>query len=565
MRLLLVWQADPLAAYSWMPPPAPNDIVVSFDALAVADLHERDAQLSDALITWEQRSAAESQVSRLVARLRDDEALATLGLDGHRLTPFIEYRARAEFAHVLRGFAIGRAAHGCRAVVADPSIPDAVVVGARAGLGLDVGSAPYAPDEPAAMPAPLRRLWARSIMRTMAAATPTRGVRVAAVLTAKVAPSVAALPRAQLRAAGLAAMPFPGLDYGNGARLATQLRIPLLATLDPLVARRNTAPALPRAPDLGEDDSELSAAIGRVTWGLVESSWPLFVATAHAVHALDAVSGLRALLLPTTAVGASRMLIDWARRRGVAVAAVQHGVYGFKEHDGGDSRADVLFAWSERVREQASAWPQPRPRVVAVGVAGMAHASPRPPGDGRRLRVLVATTGRPIESALAPTSFHEQFVVAITPGVRTLMDAGVGVQLRLHPRENPEVYRRILDGADLRLPFAPSMPFPEAANQADLLVSAPSSVAFEAGALGVPVLMWNGGIPSAVRRAHLVAPLSLDLPGSFSDAPQFDALVADVLAEGAPAAGADLAAQLGSYATAFDPGAFAQGLRELAA
>ena len=259
--------------------------------------------------------------------------------------------------------------------------------------------------------------------------------------------------------------------------------------------------------------------------------------------------------------------MDWARRRGIAVAAVQHGVYGFKEHDGGDSRADVLFAWSERVREQALAWPQPGPAVIAVGAPGMPQPPRRRNAAGPPRRVLVATTGRPIESALATTSFHEQFIAVIAPGLRTLLEAGAQVELRLHPIEDPAVYLRILAGAGLAVPFAPALPLAEAVRRSDLLVAAPSSVAFEAGVLGAPVLLWTGAIPPAIRSEHLVAPLSLDLPGMFGDQREFDALVDGLLAESAPAIrlGSELGAQLGSYAQPFDADRFAQELRELAA
>ena len=250
-------------------------------------------------------------------------------------------------------------------------------------------------------------------MRALAAATPTRGVRIAAVLNAKVAPAVAAVPRAQLRTAGVAAMPFPGLDYGNSARLAAQLRIPFLATLDPLVARRRAVPAARAGAGLrgrGSAAGRCAAPRHARSWRRRRGRGSWKPRTRCAVCAARPTCA--PWCCPTTAVGASRVLIDWARRRGIAVAAVQHGVYGFKEHDGGDSRADVLFAWSERVREQALAWPRPRP--ASSRSACRACRSRRGGGQaaGRPRRVLVATTGRPIESALGddelPRAVHRR-------------------------------------------------------------------------------------------------------------------------------------------------------------
>jgi CDP-glycerol glycerophosphotransferase (TagB/SpsB family) len=180
--------------------------------------------------------------------------------------------------------------------------------------------------------------------------------------------------------------------------------------------------------------------------------------------------------------------------------------------------------------------------------------------------VLLATTGRPIESALAPTSFHEQFVAAVAPGLRLLQAAGVRVELRLHPIEDRAVYRRILASAGLELPFAPAVGLADALRATDLVVAAPSSVAFEAGVLGVPVLLWTGGIPHDVRVDHLLAPLSLDLEGMFADEGDFAALVRGLLGDGAPglAAGGALGARLAEYAEPFDADRFAGGLEELA-
>jgi len=564
MRLLLVWSADPAGGYGWMPPARPGDIVVSFDLLAAEELASRQPLRFDDLLSWEDRSAAEHQVSRILAAVHASPALASQKLEGHKLADFADYRLRAEFASVLRGWAAGRAAQGCTEMISDPGTPAALVIGARAALGLDVEATPYTVAAPPVVPSGPRRAVARAQMRTLAAASRSDKVRVVAVMAAKVVPALSALTRDELRAAGIGTAPFPGLDYGNSARLAVRLRVPMLLTLDPARPR-----AVPRPQTDGrlrlDDDPALDRALCRVTTGLIEQAWPQFVAAVAATRGLERARNLRALLLPTSAVGASQVLMGWARRHGVAVAVVQHGVYGFREFDGGDRRADVLFAWSPAVERQGSAWVKPRPRIVPVGVPGMPHARARA-APAAVHHVLVATTGRPLESALSQAAFHQWFIEAVTPGLRRLVEEGVVVELRLHPAEEAGPYRRSLAAAGLGVPIASPIPLDQAVAQTDVLVCAPSSVAFEAAALGAPVLLWNSAMPAEIRREHLVPPWGEDLPGTFDDAPGFSTLVEGLLAAGTPAmrTGADLARRLAMYAEPFDAARFSAGLLELA-
>jgi len=566
MRLLLVWQADPSRTYGWLPPASPGDVLVSFDAVAARHLADRSPLQFDEQVSWEERSAAEHRVSRLVARVLSDPALAEQVLDGYPLSDFIAYRLRAECANVLRGWDAARAAPSCTDVVAGPGTPSALTLGARAALGLPVSESSYVVAAPEVVPPRLRRVFAQATTRAIARVSPAARIRVAAVMAAKVVPALAALTRAQLDAAGIGAMPFPGLDYGNSTRLAARWRRPLLATLDR--ARPFCPPQPPFRSELrlDEQDAGLEAALQPVVDGLVRISWPQLAAAVQATDGLDRAGNLRALLLPTTAVGASQVLMHWARRRGVTVAAVQHGVYGFKEFDGGDSRADVLFAWSAAVGDQALAWPEPRPRIVAAGAPGMPQTSTRRSASGPVDHVLVATTGRPVESALATTAFHEQFVAAVAPGLADLQRQGVRVELRLHPAEARETYEAILSANGLEIGFASEIPFADAAATTDLLVSAPSSVAFEAAALGVPVLLWTGAMPPDVRREHLVAPLSDDVPGYFGAADEFLALTRGLSAPDAPTQriALNLADRLAEFATPFDAEVFAAGLAELA-
>lgn len=564
-RLILVWQADPQGAYGWLPAQRPGDVVVSFDALAAEELAGRDPVEIDRVMTWEDREAAERRVGSIVAALRVAPALAGLQIDGYPLVELMEYRARAELAHVLRGWTAGALAPGATAVVVDPSLPASVVIGARAALGLDPGDVAYVSDYRPFMPPPLQRTAFRAVMRSVAAVSRGRGVRIAAVASGAVVPALTAVGTKELRRLGVGTMPFPGLNYGTSALVAARLRIPMLDTLEPRSLR---SPAMPQpAGELAlDDDPALNRAVRTLLDGLMREAWPQLAAMVHATRGLDRARSLRALILPQTAFGASRILLNWARRRDVTVAAVQHGVYAYKEFDGGDSRADVIYSWGRAVEAQTREWPAPHPRVVSVGVPGASRAPARARPDRIR-HVLVATSSRPIETALNPAALHEWFVAVVVPGIRRLREAGVAVEMRLHPQEAPEPYRRILDRTGLDIDLAPSIPFHEAALTTDVLVTAPSSVAFEAAALGLPVLMWMAGLGIDRWREHFIAPWTEELPGTFDEPEEFEALAAGLVQDGAPslALATQLSERLAPYGELFDAGAFAADLERLGA
>ena len=211
-------------------------------------------------------------------------------------------------------------------------------------------------------------------------------------------------------------------------------------------------------------------------------------------------------MLPGGGYGASRLLIAWARERGLRVGLMQHGMYSSKEVEDGERRADVVFGWGEATVEQVLCWREPRPALLPAGVPGM----PSPPLGARAsrslaglTRALIATTGAG-DTPLARASTCEIFVEVIAPALRRLTTAGVELELRPHPTEDPARYRRLLDVHELDVSIAHGGPFLSAAARADIVISSMSSVAFEAGGLGLPVLLWMGGAPRWVRQEHLV-------------------------------------------------------------
>jgi hypothetical protein len=562
-RLIAVCRADPLGRYEWLPPSRPGDVVIALDGMAHADLVERRPLLFDELESWDIRSAAEHRIVELMSAIRSHPAVSAIERDGHRLIEFAALRLREELARMLRGWELARAGAGAGELVCDPGAAPALVMGIRVGLGIGFAATPY--QLPPALPGSRRkRALARPLMRALAAGSRPERVRIAVVVAGKLALALDALSADELGALRVGTAPFPGLDHGNGALLALRRRLDLLGSYGS--PRRDAGPAVSLPDRLGLDEAPgLDRAIALLTGRVLTSAAPELAEAVDALGGLEQAHSLRALVLPSAAYGASRLLIEWAHERGVQVAAMQHGIYSFKEFDGGDRLADVIFGWGAGTAEQISCWPDPRPAMLAVGVPGTVSSPVRPPSAGVS-RALVATSNT-VDTPLAPAAFCEAFIDTVTPGLRRLQAAGVELELRPHPNEDPERYRRLLRMRGLDAQVVAGGALSAAVAGTDILVSSASSVAFEAAALGVPVLLWTGGAPQRVRREHLVAPWAESGPGMFEQADGFASLADGLLEEPAQTlrVAHALACRLARYAQPFDPACFANGLHALAA
>jgi hypothetical protein len=576
-RLIAVCRADRTGRYDWLPAHRPGDVTVTLDGIAAVDLAARRPLPFDELETWEQRNAAEHRIGELLAAVRSAPAVAAIELEGHRLIDFAEYRLRGEIACLLRGWTLARAVGAAEELTCDPFAPAALAMGARAALGLDPAAVPYAlpPELPGSR---IARAAMRPIMRGLASVSRPATARIAAVATGKLMLAMNALSDADLRSFGLATMPFPGLDYGNSAVLSLRRRLPMLATFGPRRALSAPTVGLPERLDLGSEprfDRAVTILVARLLSGAASD----LTRAVRALEGLERARELRALLLPSAAYGASRLLIGWAHDRGVRVGAMQHGIYSFREFDGGDRLADVVFAWGEGTAEQVRDWPTPRPEIVPVGVPGLVAAVPRPSHAARGMRAsatnrsagvprnaLIATSNT-VDTPIAPTAFCESFVEVLAPGLSRLAAAGVRLALRPHPAEDPARYRRLLAMHGLDVEIVAGGSFQAAAAEANILISSASSVAFEAAAVGLPVLMWLGSAPQSVREQHLVAPWVDRAPGLFERAEDFSSLVEDLLERPARtlAVAEELARRLARYAQPFDPAGFGEAMRMLAA
>jgi hypothetical protein len=562
-RLIAVCKADYTGRYDWLPPHRPSDVTVTLDAIANADLTDRRPLPFDEIETWAQRSAAEHRIGELLAAVRLTPAAAAIELDGHRLIDFAEYRLRAEIARLLRGWTLARGVGDAQELVCDPAAPAALIMGLRAGLGLDPAAVRYTP--PPELPGSrIARAAMRPVMRALASVSRPANVRVAAVATGKLTLAIDALSDVDLRSLNMATMPFPGLDYGNSAVLSLRRRLPMLATFGRRRAPSGPAVRLPERLDL-DAEPELDHAVTVLVGRLLGGAAPDLAGAVAALAGLERVRELRVLLLPSAAYGASRLLIEWAHARGVRVAAMQHGIYAFREFDGGDRLADAVFAWGEGTAEQVRDWPAPRPALYPVGVPGMSSAALRRSGGVPR-RVLIATSNT-VDTPISPATFCESFVDVLAPGLSRLSAAGVRLELRPHPAEDPARYRRLLARHGLDVEILAGGPFQTAVAGADILISSASSVAFEGAALGLAVLMWLGPAPRSVRKEHMVAPWVDSAPGLFERAEDFSSLVEDLVERPARAfALADeLSRRLARYAQPFDPARFGDCLRMLAA
>jgi hypothetical protein len=562
-RLIVVCSDDPSGRYAWIPSPRPGDVTIALDGLARADLADREPLLFDRLESWVQRSAAEHRISELLLAIRTHPAVAGARCGGYSLIEFAAPRLRFELARLLRGWTLARAAGGASESICDPLAPSALLMGVRAGLGLDPALAPY--TMPPALPGSrAKRAMARPLMRLLGAGSRPGHVRVVTVAAGKLSLALASLSATELRTAGVGVMPFPGLDHGNSALLALRRRLPFLPTYGTPGSGSDSAVCLPDRLGLDETmelDRALTLLVGRVLAGVA----PELEQAVRALAPLERARSLRAILLPSAVYGASRLLIEWARRRDVRVGAMQHGIYVLRESDYGDRWADVVFGWGAGTIDHARTWPDPRPAIVPVGVPGTTAARPRPRTDVLR-RVLIATTDA-FDAPITPMGFCDAFIDTLAPGLRSLAAAGVEFALRPHPNEDPERYRRLLRAGGLDVEVTADGPFPAAVADADLLISSTSSVAFEAAALAVPVLLWLGMAPRWFRREHLMSPWSEQASGMFESVDDFRELAAGLVERPAEvfAVARRLGLRLTCYAEPFDAARFAAGLHGLAA
>ena len=319
------------------------------------------------------------------------------------------------------------------------------------------------------------------------ATTSRRSIRVLAFPGLKLGEALAELRSDQFAAAGIAVAAIEELGYGESAKLILRHRVAALA----LPTRPRRPVAVPRTPVSAlTGDPALDAELALMAEAALASGALRVSELSAVLPTLERLPHLRTIVLPSAALSVSRLLCNWAARRGIRVASFQHGVYGLIEGDGGDRRADVLFGWGPAVAAQVEMWAPPRPRLDVVGVPGLPRAS-RPTRDRTPRRVLVATTSPALGIALASWSMREDFIDALTDGLARLRAGGVAIELRLHPHESAAEYAS-MDARAGRdpLPFAPPGSFAEVVTRCDLLVSPFSSVAFEAAALGIPVAMW---------------------------------------------------------------------------
>jgi hypothetical protein len=183
------------------------------------------------------------------------------------------------------------------------------------------------------------------------------------------------------------------------------------------------------------------------------------------------------------------------------------------------------------------------------------------------LNTVIIVTSQLVETPIAHSGSSDTFLEVLAPGLSKLTAAGVSLELLPHPDQDPERYRHLLSrhGLDIRVVAGGS--FRAAVARADMIISSVSPLAFQAAALGAPILLWLGPAPRWVREEHLVAPWTESAPGTFEGSKDFQSLVDDLIER--PADGLRVAATLGRglarYALPFNTANFAEALHRLAA
>ncbi|MFI5009472.1 MAG: hypothetical protein ACHQDY_04270, partial [Solirubrobacterales bacterium] len=269
-------------------------------------------------------------VAEVLAAVREHPAVAEIAHTGHSLIDFAEPRLELEIVQLLRGWTLARAA-GSPEEVLDPAAPPALLMGARAGLGLDPADVSYTPP-PAISASRLKLNLARQVMRAIARLSKPERVRVGAVTTGRLALALAALPAADLHAARVGVLPLPGMDDGSGALFAIRHRLPLLTAYGFRAPGPGVAVALPERLGLSPEP-ELDRALSLLVEGMLAGAAPEQDHTVRGLAGLHLTHALRVILLPSAASGAARLLIDYARERSLRVGVLEHGTCELHELD----------------------------------------------------------------------------------------------------------------------------------------------------------------------------------------------------------------------------------------
>jgi len=553
----LRWSCDP---HDTGPVAQLDELILVFARSAAPSAGSAEVLFADDLLDWQTRSEIEHRAGDLLAKLRARVA-------DTELLEASEYQLRVEWVNLLLAHAVGAALRDAgpfTELTPSSMTPAAIVAGVASALGITAPSTATGPARASGRKAAIRSQIARLVVTARAATTSTRKVRVLAFPGLKLGEALGELSGAQLAGAGVGVAAVAELGYGEAAKLVLRHALPAVALPRGSGGERSAA-GVPLSDLTGSP--ALDVALAHVARAALDSGAQIASEISAVLPRLERLPALRAIVVPTAALGATRALGSWAGRHGIRVASFQHGIYGMIEGDGGDRRADVLFGWGPAVAGQVAMWTQPRPRLEVVGVPGLARAARRAAESSLR-RVLVATTNAPTGNALAPWSIREDYLDALADGLARLRRAGVEIELRLHPVESAAEYATMAARAGrdpLRL--APPGPFAQVAERADLLIAPFSSVAYEAAALAIPVAIWIPRVPAAVRAAHFVPPLAGELPGTFADAAGFDELIAHALDD--PANGLEaarsLTRSLEAYVAPLDTSRFASALARLGA
>jgi hypothetical protein len=307
----------------------------------------------------------EDQVTAVLAAVREHPTVAEIAHSGYSLIEFAEPRLRAEIELLLRGWMLARI--GALAPIHDPVAPVALLMGARAALGRDPAGVPYtlAAESSGSQ---LKRVLARQLMRAVAAVSDPKRVRVAAVVAGGLARALAALPAADLRTADVGVLPFPGLDRGGGTRFALRHRLPLLTGYGPRRPEPGMAVRLPESLAL-TPEPELDRALTLLVARTLTALAPVQDKAVKALGGLRHTYSLRVILLPDPTPGAARLLIAYARDRGLRVGVMDEGTCRLRRL-GGDGPADV----PRLSREEAAQNDPTRSRLGSVDdAAGFAE------------------------------------------------------------------------------------------------------------------------------------------------------------------------------------------------
>ncbi len=214
------------------------------------------------------------------------------------------------------------------------------------------------------------------------------------------------------------------------------------------------------------------------------------------------------LLLSSDMVAMHRIAIDVCKEIGVPTGIFLHGLPG-RYNSVDDSRADYLFVWGDKIKENYLNAGS-RAKVIVAGHPNLSAYTIKKTDSSDILvltRVITGSTGRSDKYIIEDRSICLQYVYSVE---KVLKNLGFNrAKLRLHPSENPKWYLKYID-KDFY--FIDKDDLKTSIQKAEMVIGYVSTVILDTVLNGVPYYVYNINKEIDPNADNLVPPFVNNMP-----------------------------------------------------